>query len=173
MRYSTPAPSSPRSPPGTGTCRYLRRHALRLGPSNNFPERSLRMFVLIRKSPTATGAPKARPFGSIAHRDANLQAPGADVFLEIPSRQLHFGQRVRDYLLQTYEGAPTSLGTAAWRGAWAAPRMPVRIDRHPICSGYHRVYGIAECPKPPPAALSVPRPPGGPAQTHLPPAPVC
>ena len=26
--------------------------------------------------------------------------PGADVFLEIPSHQMHFGQRVRNYLRQ-------------------------------------------------------------------------
>jgi hypothetical protein len=38
--------------------------------------------------------------------------PGADVFLEIPSHQMHFGQRVRNYLRQMYKECADEIAAA-------------------------------------------------------------
>ena len=41
-----------------------------------------------------------------------MVAPGEDVFLEVPSYQMHFGTRVRNYLKQMYKECADEIAAA-------------------------------------------------------------
>ena len=49
-------------------------------------------------------------------------APGADVFLEVPSHQMHFGTRVRNYLKQMYKECADEIAAAGLRSCSSSVR---------------------------------------------------